>query len=455
MGTESPLAVVLRRKWIVIATVALVVGAAAIFSVSLEKVYSTSSRLLVTLPSDTQSFDTVQASQAIARSYSEVIDSPNIGDRVAQRLGTAKQAVQGVTSFELIPETQLLKITAENPDPARAQQIANTYAQVFISYGRSDLGRTTKASITLADAAPLPTTPARPRPTLYVMVAGLLAIALGVALAFLRERMDRRLRSSEEVESAFDVPVLARVPRRGRSDASSTAFFEAHHILRTNLQFARGTQRLRSIAITSGRQGEGKTMTAAAIARVSAEVGARVIAVEGDLRRPSLQRSLMPEEREPLTPGLSNYLIESVALDEAIHPTGLANIDIVPPGPLPPSPGALFESRRAQTLIEELGGEADLVLVDCPPLTIGADASIVAGWVDGVIVVVDLQTSTDRSVRQAIRQVQAVQAPLLGLVVNRDREATPGRYAYGEYARPARDPGRLRRLASSGRRAGP
>ena len=70
------------------------------------------------------------------------------------------------------------------------------------------------------------------------------------------------------------------------------------------------------------------------------------------------------------------------------------------------------------------------MLVDCPPLSIGADASVIAGWVDGVILVVDLGGSTDKTVRDAVRQLEAVHANLLGLVLNRDKGAEPSSYDY-------------------------
>jgi Mrp family chromosome partitioning ATPase len=90
--------------------------------------------------------------------------------------------------------------------------------------------------------------------------------------------------------------------------------------------------------------------------------------------------------------------------------------------------------------VSELLGEADLVLIDCPPLSIGADASVIAGWVDGVIVVVDLGGSTDDTVRNALRQLDAVQARTLGLVLNRDRSVEPSSYDY--YLTPTGDKAR-------------
>jgi polysaccharide biosynthesis transport protein len=439
MRNDSPLAVFWRRKSIIVGVFLAFVVTTAVISKTLDKVYSAKSTLLIALPKNQQTFDSVQASQALARSYAEIIDSPRISRMVADDL-----AIRGIrkeptdlgkhSDFEPIPETQLLKITAEDRNATVASEMANSYARVFTDYvenpGKSDLKENTGASVTVADEATAPRSPARPKPTLYVTLASILGLALGLALAFLRDHLDHRLRTSHDVESQFDKPVLARVPRRGRSETSISAFREAHRVLRTNLQFAAGETRLRSVVVTSGREEEGKTTTVTQLALASAEVGLRVLVVEGDFRRPGLQRELMKDREEPLRPGFSNYLVEAASLNEVIFPTGRPNIDIVPAGPLPPSPSALLESRRGQRAVSDFLTEADFVIVDCPPLNIGADASVVSGWVDGVIVVVDLGTSTDQTVRDALRQLDAVQANVLGLVLNRDRSAEPSSYDY-------------------------
>jgi succinoglycan biosynthesis transport protein ExoP len=429
MRNSSPLAIVWRRKGIVIAVFLAFAIGTAIISKTLPKVYSTHATLFVSLPADQQSFDSVQAAQALARSYADIIDSPNIAQIVADRIGGSKSDILDSSTFEPVQETQLLEINSEDKNPDRAKQIADTYARVFIEYAGRNL-RSTQATISLADAAPRPTSPARPKPTLYTLVAAILGLALGLALAFLRDRLDHRLRTSQDVELRFDAPVLARIPRRGRSDTSITAFREANRVLRTNLQFATKGRPLRALAVTSGREGEGKTTTVAQLAVASAEVGQRVIVVEADFRRPALQAELLPDAQEPLRPGLTNYLVEAASLEDVIFPTSRPNIDIVPAGPLPPSPSALLESRRGREAVSEFLTEADLVLIDCPPLSIGADASVIAGWVDGVIVVVDLGGSTDDTVRSALRQLDAVQARTLGLVLNRDKGVEPSSYDY-------------------------
>lgn len=430
--TDSPLTVLLGRKWLILAITLLAAGAAYAVSTQLDAVYSTEAKLLVAPPAENESFDSVQAGQAVARSYVEIIDSPNIAEDVATKIGGGVDAgeVAATTSFESIPETQLLSITAEAGTPEGAREIADTYAEVFTDYSQEELRATTKADVDLADPAPLPTSQTRPRPVLYAGVAGILGLATALALAFAMSRVDRRLRTADEVEHRFGLPLLARVPLRRRSKGSTSAFAEAHQLLRTNLEFARGKDALESVAVVSEKAGEGKTTTVANLAVAVAETGRRVVAVEADFRRPALQAALMEKGTAALQPGLSNYLAGAAQLDDVVHHTGHAGLSIVPSGPLPPTPSALLESNRGYDLIRNLKQFADVIVIDCPPLSVGADASVVSTWVDGVMLVVDLRSSTDHSVRNALRQLEAIQASVAGILINRDRGMDTATYRY-------------------------
>jgi len=438
---SNSLDVIWRRKLIVIATVLVFTVVTALVSTTLQKVYATSSSLLIAQPRDAQTFDAVQAAQVVARTYSNLLKSPNVAELVAQRLGgsATKNSVEGAVSIEPVAETQLVKITAEDPNPRRAKAIADAYADVFIDRARLGLSGTTKATVALADEAPLPDSPVRPKPVLYTLLGAILGLAAGLGLAFLRERFDTRLRSLDEIESSFDLPILARVPRRGKTETSIAAFTEAFRLLRTNLQFASSNGTPGTIAITSAREGEGKTTTTSQLALVTAATGTNVLVVEADLRRPGLQRFFTPDKTEPIRPGLSNYFLGGAALESIIHPTTVPTVDFVPAGPSVPSLSGLLESERGRTAIDDLGQAADMVLFDCPPLGLGADAATVASRVDGVILVVNLQTATEQSVRQAVRQLEAVRANVLGFVLNRDSSMEPVIYGYLEDSQPGRE----------------
>ena len=433
MTDHTWLRVIWRHKWIIIATVLVFAVVAGLVSKTLEKVYSTSATLLVVQPRTEQNFDAVQAAQVVARTYSDLAKSDNGAARVARKVpGTTRNSIRAVVSVDPVPETQLIKVSAEDPRPRRARQIANAYADDFINYSRANLSQFTGATVSLADRAPLPDSPVRPRPTLYVLLASILGLAVGLALAFLRETLDRRLRTLEEIESSFDLPVLARVPRRGKSEVSVAAFTEAFRVLRTNLQFATPNGAPRTIAVTSGDEGEGKTTTVSQLALVTAATGTNVLAVEADLRRPGLQPFFAPDHGEPLRPGLSNYFLGGAPLEEIIHPTTVPTVEFVPAGPTVPSLSGLLESQRGRTAIDDLASCADMVIFDCPPLGLGADAATVSGRVDGVILVVNMDGATDKSVRTSLRQLEAVRANVLGIVLNRDTTVEPVAYGYLE-----------------------
>lgn len=432
MTDDTFLSIVWRRKAIVVGTMVLFAVVSAAVSVTLAKVYETSATLLIAQPSNAQTYDAVQAAQVSARTYGQIVTSPNIAQLVADRIpGATRAGLVGEVSATPVAETQLLQITVADHNPARAKLIADTYASVFNQYVATRLTPVTRVAVSLADAAPLPSSPSKPNPKLYVLLAALLGLGVGVALAFLRHRLDSRVRGFEDLEAEFELPVLARIPRRGRSDASAHAFTDAFRLLRTNLQFAQPDHPPRTLAVTSARAGEGKSTTVTQLAMVSATAGGQVTVVEADIKRPSQQSFFRPDADGPLSPGLTALLVGGGDLQEAMHPTGMPSISLVPSGPHVPSLANLLESPHGRQVIDELGESSDLTLLDCPPLGVGADAATVAGRVDAVVLVVDMETATRESVRDGMRQLEAVRANVVGLVLNRDRSVTETSYGYG------------------------
>jgi capsular exopolysaccharide synthesis family protein len=186
------------------------------------------------------------------------------------------------------------------------------------------------------------------------------------------------------------------------------------------------------IAVTSAREGEGKTTCVTNMAFAMAEAGSRVILVDGDFRRSRLQAEAMPGHAARLRPGLADYLVEAGSLSEIVHDTGRPGVQLVPTGPLPANPAAFLEAHSVQPALQDLAERSDVVLVDLPPLSAGADASILAARADGVIVVINLARSNERIVTEVLRQMELVHASVLGFVLNEDR-AIEFAYDY-EYA---------------------
>jgi polysaccharide biosynthesis transport protein len=422
---RSTLEILWQRRRVVVAAFLVFVVVAGVLSKLLPKVYSATSTMIVVQNENAASFDAVQAAQVTARTFADIVGDPAIASLVAQHLGggASTASVSSAVTVSPVLETQLLKISAENGSPKKAQELANIYAAVVIQYSQQQLRGSAGASVALATAATRPTSPVRPRPSLYVLIGAILGLFLGIGAAFLLDRLDTRLRSAEAVRARFDEVILARLPRQGRRGASPNAFHEAIGLLRTNLQFASPDRPLEVLAVTSGREGEGKTSCVAELAAAMAEVGSRVLVVDVDFRHPMLRERVMPDRPTPDGPGFADYLRHDAALEEIVHDTGHPGVAYVSTGAVPSNPAAFLESHDLRSALRDLAAHADVVLVDCPPLAAGADASVIAGAVDGVLLLVDLESANERMIRDALRQLSTVRAPTLGFVLNRDRAA--------------------------------
>lgn len=481
---EHFLFVLWRRKGILIATFLLITACTAIISKNLPEEYEATSTLWVNEEGEAAAFDAVQAGEVLARTYARIADSRVIAGRVA---ADAPFEISGGKllsdmTFEPVSETQLLRVTAENGDANRARILANLYADELIAYSRTELADASDSSIAVADRATTPTQPARPKPTLYTIVGALLALGVGVALAFLAELIDRRVRSSDQLASLLDVPVLAEVPIRSSSPSARAAFDETFRLLRTNLQFlGRGDRPVRSLTVVSPSEGDGKSSVALNMALSLAEAGQDVLLIEGDMRRPGLSRSLRPmhpgETSEPLTPedslatpvervaggrgagvhptlGLSSYLTESIGIDTVIYDTDTPHLRVVPAGVLPPNPSTLLDPERCQMLIAEATRQAAMVVIDTPPLSVGAEGSTLAASTDGALMVVDLRVSHRPVIERAREQLDVLGAQLLGAVVNRVRHSPEvGAYAYTYRYSEGERKGLLRRRRDNGSRS--
>src|SRR5690606_34941592 len=192
---------------------------------------------------------------------------------------------------------------------------------------------------------------------------------------------------------------------------------EAYRILRTNLLFTNPDRPLKSVLVTSPAVGDGKSTVTANLAVSFAQAGRRVIVVNADLRRPSVHKLF----RVPEGAGLTSVLVGQATLEEALRETDAADVRLLTAGPTPPHPAELLEQH------------ADIVLYDAPPVTVVADAGLLAPHVDGCILVVSLGVTQRDMARAAVEQLQRVGGRILGAVVNRIGPSS-GYYYYYYYA---------------------
>ncbi len=343
------------------------------------------------------------------------------------------------------------RLASSPDDPVLSARLASLQSQYSTQFGEiGDLRRSLGASGPLEVLQPGVAIPLdgggfeAPRsPLVRLGIAGLLGLLLGAALALLVERMDSRLRTRDQVEDAFGLPVLAEIPalsygrRRVREIVSAerpaSATAEAHRALRSAVlllgphgspdgiggQEAAGSL---VVLVTSALPGEGKTTTVANLAAVMAEAGRRVVVVSLDLRSPRLHEYFGLENGS----GVSDLL----AADRAGHLAGVLKDTHVPGVRVATSgqelahPGALVASARP--LLDQARRLGDVVLVDTAPMLTVSDAVDLAPYVDVAIVVSRLNRTTTTQAASSRRLLSRLGVPALGTVLVGSRGG--GRY---------------------------
>ena len=304
------------------------------------------------------------------------------------------------------------------------------------------------SNIRLVDPARVPVTPIGPNRLRTILIGLLVSILGGAVLALLLEYLDNTVKSVEDVARFAQLPALSVIPSirgarspllissangKNRSATEPTlganegtelgglaplgkgsAVAEAYRILRTSVLLSTAGSPPKTILITSAQPGEGKTTTAINTATSLAQLGAAVLLVDCDLRKPSVHKVLGLEKSE----GLSTYLSRKVDVEELIQPLPVPNLWVLPSGPVPPNAAELISSAQMKELLGALGDKYDHIVIDSPPLINVTDPVILSTMVDGVILVVQGGKSTRDVVRRARAELATANAKVFGVVLN-------------------------------------
>lgn len=261
--------------------------------------------------------------------------------------------------------------------------------------------------------------PSRPRRKLNLALGCVAGLVLGVTLAFLIEFLDTSVKRIEDVERYLELPVLGVVPQDTRLLASGQAtplHIEAYRILRTNLEFTKPDPTINSYCLLSCGPGEGKSFTVANLACLYAQHGARVLVVDGDLRRPAVHLLF----NLGVDAGLADYLAGGQPLAEVIVATAIPNVSVLPAGTTAARPNAvpLLGSQRMSDLVQTLGRQFDVVLYDAPPALGVSDAVVLAHQVGYACLVVQHRRYPRQLTRRARQIVEQAGGRLLGAIIN-------------------------------------
>jgi len=305
-----------------------------------------------------------------------------------------------------------------------------------------------KKTIELLNVAEPARQPSRPNWFLNLSAAMFFGLLLGVGAAIFFEHFDTSLRTVADLEGRLQLPVLAVIPHYAGLEGrlASEEDPEPYRVLLANLNLA-GQSGCRVLMLCSAGAGEGKSSTLASLARVAAAAGERVLLVDADLRRP-VQHRLSGCERSP---GLGEFLKS----DESVPPTGLIRsgvsprLDLITSGELEDPALGHKDLPRLRQLFASLRPSYDWILVDAPPAVGVSDTSLLAGAVDGVVLLVQHRRNPQSMVLRAKTILAAIGTPLLGAVFN--QVPTGGGEDYSYYTRNYAYYGREGRGGSSGR----
>lgn len=306
-----------------------------------------------------------------------------------------------------------------------------------------DVGAMNVSIMEVAQPSGVPSYPNRAR---FLGIGSLLGGLVGFGLAWLRDLLDHRLKSIDEISAALQLPVLGALPLTSERDNRSVSgkivlakprsvVAEAFRTLRTAIHFGLTRDEARILVVTSPSPGDGKSTVASNLAIAMAQADQRVLLIDADMRKPR-QHEIFEVANEQ---GLATVLTQRCPPGELIVPTELETLALLSAGPTPNNPVELLNNGFFGELLEQLAGQYDKIVIDSPPVMPVADARVIAAQADATLLVLRAERSTRRVSVAARDELWRVRAQRIGLVVN----AVPGRkqasydagygYGYGNY----------------------
>ena len=360
---------------------------------------------------------------------------------VAQRQEQALQAeLAALTGDRLVEQDQQVELSVLERE---AQALRDQLKSLLDRYNQiNSAANIDPGTITKIDSAIVPTSPFAPNIFKNLGLALVFGVAAAAALAVLRETLDDRLRSLEDIEDKLGLPLLGHTPHVEGRDLDVLganrfgALMESYSSIRAAIDFSVPRNR-NVIQLTSSQAGEGKSTTAVILAELFASLGRKTLLIDGDLRRPSVA-SLLDIERPKV--GLVEVVLGHVPLESAVIKGVHENLEILPVGEIPPNPSEILSSRELRDFIERVRGEYSLVMFDSCPVMGLADAPILANLVDATVFVLEANRLPFGQARTAVRRLHMAGGNIIGAVLTKYRALEAGQsynyqYGYYEYGR--------------------
>jgi capsular exopolysaccharide synthesis family protein len=379
-----------------------------------------------------------EIANAVGEAYETITREENLGSMEQANAILEEQIAELRDQIE-----QLDRRLANNPnDEVAASRLRTLDTQLITLETRaSELAANAAvlgSGVKLREVAVPPEEPSSPQPIRDAAILAVLVLAIGSFVAYWRAGSHRKVEARTDPGPVLKVPLLGEVPKFSRVNAGpsglmpGTAASEAYEFVLSSIEFSLAELDASSMLVTSAAPGDGKTATALHLAIAAAREERRVVLVDADVRMHGLTSLLRAEAHD----GLVQLADGEASLDECIRRYRLSDksqLAVVPAGRPPEDSTGLMRAPEFKKAMQQITGNAELIIVDSPPLLAVADASILAAQVDAIVLVVDRDTELEQLLKVQER-LAFVQTPLIGYIYNRanvDRVARDG-YAYGQ-----------------------
>lgn len=419
----------LRRFWLLIVALVLVgIASGVVASALVTPVYSSTSRVFVSVSSQSASVDDLSQGNSFAakavQSYAEVATSPTVLDPVIEDLGLNTTADDLASRVDVSTSTTsvVMGITATDPSPTAAASIANAVSSELASaVATLTKGSKGSASVNIQQIAPArpSLSPSSPKIVVNGLVGALVGLLVALLVIGLRRLALNKVESVDEIATVTEIPVVGSISR-DRSVSQTplrvavdplSGYSESIRDLRANLQYLTTAKGAQSIVITSSTASEGKTTTAANLALALAGAQTAVL-VDADLRKPRVAELFGIDG----SVGLTDVLVGRADLDDALQAVGDSGLVVLPAGGHPPNASELLQSEAMHSLIAELAERYTTVLFDTPPAGLLSDARVLARQCPGALMVSGVRRVRRPQLRSTLESLERAGVKTLGIV---------------------------------------
>lgn len=390
----------------------------------------------ITKQAETINQSDITLNQKLVATYRQIVKSKLVLEQVIDKLNLnySYEKLFNEIKVEALEETEIIKISVTDEDSKLCPNIANKVAEIF----ENEITKIYKLNnVSIIDKAVEDTSPSNNTFFRDFVLAIFLAVAGSSALIFVIYYFDDTLRSTENVESELDMPLIGKI-FKDKNDTElvvdkkpKAVTSENIRTLRANLQFSSIDKELKTLLITSTIPGEGKSYISSNLAISFAQAGKKVLIIDCDLRKGRQHKIFKLNSRK----GLSNLLISDNSYKDYIAETKIENLYVIPRGVVPPNPSELLGSKKNVQLIEELKKHFDIIILDGAPITGLSDSLIISSIVDKVLIVSSINRTPKTELKNTKKNLENVGANIAGLVINNinNRTDSYGSYYYYNY----------------------